>query len=370
MEDPAFKKLASGPPDRQNRAIMSQQAPSTDTHQPPATTQSLAGRTIAITGVQGFIGRHLAERCVQWGAKVHGLDLQPIGSDQSSTDVKYFQGDVTSPNDAKRLMEGCDSVIHTAAVVREGGDPRPFEKINVGGTRNIAAAARSAGVQRFIQISSVMVYGFGVNGEVDETAPLRGEGNPYCQTKIDSEREALAVHSSSGVQVNVVRCGDVYGPGSLPWTVRPVRSMLYKTFRLIDDGQGLMNHVYVDNLVDGILLALDSPVTGEAFNISDGIGTTFREFFGYYAKMVGREPMPTSSASAARRLLTIQNGLVRLIGKQPRIHRSIVSYMMRHGVYSIKKARATLAYQPHIGLEEGMQRTETWLCASGILPQH
>jgi nucleoside-diphosphate-sugar epimerase len=329
-------------------------------------TLPLAGRTIGITGVSGFIGGHLARRCTALGASVRGLDLRPP-REQTNGEFHFVPGDVTREADAAALCAGCDSVIHTAAVVREGGDPRPFERINVGGTRAVARAAERAGVNRFIQISSVMVYGFGVRGEVDEGAPLDGAGNPYCQTKIDSEREALAVHSSR-MQVGVVRCGDVYGPGSIPWTIRPVKMMLFKRFRLIDGGSGLMNHVYIDNLVDGILLALDSPVTGEAFNISDGVGTPFREFFGYYAAMVGLNPMVSMSAGAARRMLIVQNALVRLLGKQPRLHSSFVSYVTRQCTYSIARARAVLGYEPRVGLEEGMQFTEAWLRSSGILP--
>lgn len=327
----------------------------------------LALRTIGITGVSGFIGGHLARRCVALGARVRGLDVQAPRGAASEASVMFVPGDVTNPADVQRLCAGCDSVIHTAAIVREGGDPRPFERINVGGTRTVAQAARAAGVRRFVQISSVMVYGFDAVGEIDESAPLDGAGNPYCQTKIDSEPEALAQHSADGMHVNVVRCGDVYGPGSIPWTIRPVRMMLIKRFRLIDDGAGLMNQVYIDNLVDGILLALDSQHTGQAFNISEGLGTPFREFFGHYARMVGLGDMRTMTSGKARRLLKIQNALVRLIGKQPRLHSSFVSYVTRRCVYSIANARTQLGYEPRIGLAEGMQRTHEWLREAGIL---
>jgi nucleoside-diphosphate-sugar epimerase len=283
-------------------------------------------------------------------------------------EVQFLAGDVTSADDARALCTGCDSVIHAAAHVREGGDPRPFERINVGGTRTMAAAAEAAGVKRFVQISSVMVYGFDALGKIDETAPLDGAGNPYCQTKIDSEREALARQSAGGMQVNVVRCGEVYGPGSFHWTIRPVRTMLFKSFRLIDGGVGLMNHVYIDNLVDGILLALDSDRGGEAYNICDGVATTCRDFYGHYARMIGPQPLPTMSAGWARFLLRAQRAIMRLVGRQSKLHHALVSYMTRHSVYSIQKARDQLGYEPRVGLDEGMRLSEAWLRTSGILP--
>ena len=118
---------------------------------------------------------------------MRGLDVNPPPDGSLPPSVQFLAGDVTSADDARSLCAGCDSVIHAAAHVREGGDPRPFERINVGGTRTVAAAAEAAGVKRFVQISSVMVYGFDAQGEIDETAPLDGAGNAYCQTKIDSD---------------------------------------------------------------------------------------------------------------------------------------------------------------------------------------
>ena len=170
------------------------------------------------------------------------------------------------------------------------------------------------------------------------------------------------------MQVNIVRCGEVYGPGSFHWTIRPVRTMLFKSFRLIDGGVGLMNHVYIDNLVDGILLALDSDRTGEAYNICDGVATTCRDFYGHYARMIGPQPLPTMSAGLARFLLRRSGPSCDSWGDSRNCITSLVSYMTRRCVYSIQKARDQLGYEPRVGLEEGMRLTEEWLRTSGILP--
>lgn len=328
----------------------------------------ISGKTVAITGVCGFIGRHLARRCLSMGASVRGLDMAiPDSFHTDEPDIKVLAGDITSRDDVDRLCEGADVVIHTAAVVREGGDPALFQKVNVEGTRNVAESAKAAGVKRFVQISSVMVYGFDFPDQVDETAELRGEGNPYCETKIESERVALGFHQPGGMEVVAIRCGDVYGPGSMPWTVRPVHMMKTFQFVLVSGGRGIMNHVFVDNLVDGILLALQSDHTGEAYNISDGVRTTFKEFFGYYSKMIGFRPMLSLPAFLVRPGIVMANAVFRVFRIPPQVYPDFVDFVLRENTYSIEKARTKLGYEPAVTLDEGMKKTEAWLAEQGMI---
>lgn len=328
----------------------------------------VSGKTVAITGVCGFIGRHLARRCLSLGAKVRGLDMTDSGAFHSAEgEIEVLVGDVTNGDDAAQLCSGADVVIHTAAVVREGGDPEVFQRINVGGTRTVVEAAKAAGVQRFVQISSVMVYGFDFPNQVDESAELRGEGNPYCETKIESERVALELHEPGGMEIIVIRCGDVYGPGSMPWTVRPVQMMKSFQFVLVDGGRGIMNHVFIDNLTDGIVLALQGDHTGEAFNISDGVGTTFRDFFGYYAKMIGWRPLMSLPGSLVRRGIIATNFVFRLLRIPPQVYPDFVDFVTRTNTYSVEKAANKLGYRPAVDLEEGMRRTAEWLAEQKMI---
>jgi len=322
------------------------------------------GQVIGITGVSGFIGRHLADRCVAEGGAVRGLDLQSTGNPA----VEFVRGSVTSPEAVQKFSDGCNIVLHTAAIVKEGGDPQLFEQINVQGTRTVVQAARLAGVRRFVQISSVMVYGFHFDGVVDEESPLRGEGNPYCQTKIDSEEAALSEHRVGDFDVTAIRCGDVYGPGSIPWTIRPVQMMKTGIFTLADGGRGILNHVYIDNLIDGILLAVHSPKTGTAFNLTDDRATTCREFFEYYGRMLGHRRLRSGPAFLLKTGLRIAAGCQRLVGKEPWVLPDSISYLTRRGTYSIAKARKHLGFEPRIDLPEGMQRTHQWLMAEGLIP--
>ena len=103
---------------------------------------NVSGKTVAITGVCGFIGRHLARRCLSLGAKVRGLDMTdstPFQPDES--EIEVLVEDVTNRDDVEQLCSGADVVIHTAAIVREGGDPEVFQRTNVDGTRTVVESA-------------------------------------------------------------------------------------------------------------------------------------------------------------------------------------------------------------------------------------
>ncbi|MBA2526285.1 MAG: hypothetical protein H0V18_10995 [Pyrinomonadaceae bacterium] len=128
----------------------------------------------------------------------------------------------------------------------------------------------------------------------------------------------------------------------------------------------MSNHVYIDNLVDAILLAGRSELDpGEAFIISDGVNTNWKEFLGYYTRMLGREPLPSTSRSRAWLTGLLSEGVAKLTGKPPGLSRRAVGYWTQSGTYKITKARTVLGYTPRISLEEGMLRTELWLRENG-----
>ena len=134
-------------------------------------------------------------------------------------------------------------------------------------------------------ISSVMVFGLEYPDGVDEgfditDVPRKWPRQSYIVTKVESELEAMKFHQVGGMEVLVIRPGDVYGPKSVPWVIRPVQLLQRGLFILPSDcRRGVFNHVYVDNLVDGIFLALDKDKTGTPYVITDDADTTPFEFY-------------------------------------------------------------------------------------------
>jgi len=325
----------------------------------------LHGKTIAITGIGGFIGRNVALRALSEGMKVRGVELcseiiQAMSSDPRFRDVHFVCGDICDDEPILELCSGADVVVHTAAIVAEGGDYDLFWKVNVGGAANVASLARAAGARHFIHLSSVMVYGFSYPFNVDETGPFRGEGNAYCQTKLESEDAVMDFHHPGKMDVVIIRPGDVYGIGSQPWVIRPLRLMKSGLFALPAWGNGVINHVHVDNLVDGIFWAITSNQGGEAFNITDGRITSCSEFFGQLGKMIGVPFIPRLPTKALSWFIKALEKGCEILDKPAPAGEEGVSFLTRRNPVSGAKARA-LGYVPRKSLEEGMAEIGAWL---------
>jgi nucleoside-diphosphate-sugar epimerase len=166
----------------------------------------------------------------------------------------------------------------------------------------------------------------------------------------------------------VIRPGDVYGPGSRPWTVLPLEAIRSNRFALPRMGRGVFSPLYIDNLLDALLLAIEAPAAaGEVFNVTDGAGISCREFFGRYYEMLGKSGPPVLPTAAAMGLVTLNEVGSRVAAVNTEVNRISMRYLAREGTYSIEKARRLLGYEPKVGLDEGMAATEAWLQEHGLL---
>lgn len=321
----------------------------------------LEGATLAVTGIGGFIGQRVAERARERGMGVRGLDQSKDAAKKARrAGFEVIAGDICDGEATDALCAGADVVIHTAAVVREDGPRALYDRVNVGGTEIVARSARAAGVTRFVHLSSVMVYGFTYPRLVTEEGPLHGDGNPYCETKIASEKVVLALQAPGKFEVTVIRPGDVYGPGSRPWVVRPFDLIKAGLFILPSGGRGIVNHVYVDNLVDALFLAIEKDAS-DVYTVSDGIGATCMEYFQPIADAAGRPRIRTAPAALLRAVFSAVQGAATLVGREAPAAPSAVDYLTRPHPYSIAKARRDLGFVPAVDFGEGMRRVRDWL---------
>jgi nucleoside-diphosphate-sugar epimerase len=321
----------------------------------------LDGRTVAVTGAGGFIGAALSRRLLAEGAAVRGIEARPEAAQAiEAAGAVAAIADVTEPDQVEAALAGCEVLVHTAAIVSDAGTMSEHVRVNVGGTATVLDAAREAGVERCLHVSSVVVYGYDDPSHQDESAQLRTCGVPYIDTKSASDRLARARGAV------VVRPGDVYGPGSVPWSLRPLE-MAKAGQLVVPDGEALMLPVYIDDLVDGIVLALRSGEAGEAYTAwNDDDHVTFEAFFNRFAEMAGgrrarRLPMPLLRAAGLA-----AEGAARLTGRPPPLTRHSSTLISRRGTVSAAKLRA-LGWQPQVPFDEGMRRTEAWFRDQGLL---
>jgi nucleoside-diphosphate-sugar epimerase len=318
---------------------------------------------VFITGACGFIGRALANRLRERGAEVRGVDL--VGDEAAGV----LAGDIRAPGEWQEAMAGCDVVLHTAALVSNAAGLEASWRLNVLGTRLALEGAGRAGATRFIHFSSVRAFSdVDFPDGVGEDHPVRTNGNPYVDTKIASEQVALQAHAAGEVPVTVVRPGDVYGPGSRPWTMLPLAEIRADRFALPAMGRSVFSPVFVENLVDGVVLAIDEPrAAGQVYVLSDGVGITTREFFGHYFRMLGKRGPICLPTPVALSLAKLNQLAYRFREGTTEVNPDTVHYMTRRGTYSIEKARRELGYEPRVSLAEGMERTEKWLREEGLI---
>ena len=339
------------------------------------TLPSLCGTRVLVTGANGFLGRALMARCAALGGEARGVDIN------ADPGRNVLAGDINAPDAWRAHLEGCDIVVHTAAVVTNNVDPAEAWHVNVVGTRRVLDAAAAANVSRFVYISTMGAARFAqietaaverwYPGEsLDERWPLMPVGNPYTDTKIAAEHLALSAHAAGQLACTVIRPADIYGPGCRPWVLEPLAAVRSGKFLLPNHGKGLFTAVYVDDIVDGILAAATTPAAaGQIIHLGGEAPITTAEYFGHFYRMLGKAGPPRSySTRTAVALAEAGRLFFRLRRRHTELGRGVMQMLNKSRPVSNTKAHELLAWWPEVDLADGMRRTEEWLRAEGWLP--
>ena len=325
-----------------------------------------------VTGATGFIGHRLVRSLLERGDTVRGLVRDPAkAEDLGGLGAELVQGDVTDDESIARAVQGVDRVFHTAGLVGEWLDRDEARRVNVEGTRRVFSHAADAGAERGIHVSSMSVLGTIHHHGTDESAPYV-YGDPYTDTKIDSEQAARDVAAGKGLELVVIRPGFVYGPRDRQILLPVVERMLEGKFAFAGDGGKEMNTVYVDDVSQAALLADQTPAAaGQVYNITDGQNTTMREFVTFIAEHLGIPP-PTRKAPVPviKYGSVVMESLWRAAGakKPPLLNKSRARFLYYNQNFSIEKARQELGYEPRVSYREGLPKALDWLRENGLVP--
>ncbi|MBN2199575.1 MAG: SDR family oxidoreductase [Candidatus Aminicenantes bacterium] len=301
-----------------------------------------------VTGGAGFIGSHLAEELVRAGEEVRVLDNFLTGRRENLAGIsdrfELIEGDVRDEDACRRAVRGADCVLHQAAlpsVPRSLRDPALSNAINVGGTLNMLAASREAGVKRFVFASSSSVYGD------DERQPKRegAEGtplSPYAVTKAAGEKYCQMFHRTWGLPTVCLRYFNIFGPRQDPSSqyaaVIPLFISAFLEGRsptIFGDGSQSRDFTYVSNVVRANILACRAEgAAGRVINIACGARTTVNEL-----------------ASSLRDILG---------GRAEPVHGEPRPGDVPHSWADLSAAQSILGYRPEVGLREGLERTVRW----------
>jgi nucleoside-diphosphate-sugar epimerase len=321
---------------------------------------------VLITGVNGFIAGHLAERLRRQGVPVRGTARRPgAAAWLAEQGVEVFHADLMDREALVAASNGCSAIVHAAAWT--GGPELAADAghhVNVDGTANVLAAARAAGAGRVIYISSVAVYGRNRAPMIDESMATPRVGQAYPDSKILAE----ALVRESGLPYVIIRPASTYGPRGAAWTIGPLEKIKAGHLVLFGRDDWLVTPGYIDNVIDGLLLALSRPkAPGESFNLADDRAVTYREFYMAYARMLGFDALPTvpGIAGLLARLGPAQ-ALRRVLGR-PSVGPWSLHFRFNPSRFSVAKAKELLGYKPRVSFEVGMQRTESWLRENGYI---
>jgi len=370
-----------------------------------ATGPSVApGTRVAVTGATGFIGGRLVERLLDQGAKVRCL-VRNIASAArlARLPVEIIRVDFADGPAMNEAVRGCDLVFHCAY------DPLSPTQ-NQEAVRNLVAACLAHQVERLVHLSTYSVYEPFRDGDLTEDAP-DGDGSwAYTRTKLGLENEIVGAIRNKGLRATILQPTIVYGPFARRWATTPTAALLYGKLVLPGRGDGICNALYVDDLIDAMLLAaVREEAIGQRFLVSGADTVTWGHFFEQFAQALGTqgpeyrpaEEIPLQSNGFAYRVklvvsnpqmiikMAVQSRFIRKLldtglhllprpiydavtqiyfrSPEPPCHQIYLSDRQQLKLYMAKpvvqseKAQRLLGYQPRIDFAAGMQATVHYL---------
>lgn len=314
---------------------------------------------VLVTGASGMLGAATARTLADRGDDVTVLQRRPAG-----LGLREVLADVTDADAVHRAVVGQDAVVHLAAKVSVTGPWSDYERINVGGTRSVVAACRSAGVGRLVHVSSPSVaHGgsslFGVGAEPADPANARG---PYARSKGMAELLALAA-DDHGLRVLAIRPHIVWGPGYTQLIARIVQRSRQGRMPLIGSGTALVDSTYVTNAADALVAALDvlPDVHGRALVVSNGEPRPIGEWLGDICAASGaprpQRHLPLALAAAvgsmAETAWSARRRLSRVEGDPP-ITRFVAEQLATAHWFDQRETRRLLRWKPSVSYAAGL----------------
>ncbi len=294
---------------------------------------------VLVTGGSGFIGSHVADRLRLRNIDVRVFDMVT----PQRKDVEFYKGSLLNEEDVRMAMNGIDAIYHLAAVANVDHvfkDPHYAEAINARGTVNVLEAMRRTGVKKIIYGSTIWVYSDTQATVIDETVPLHPPKHLYTATKIASEYYCQSYAELYGLKATILRYGIPYGPRARGETV--IALFIGKVLRgepitIAGDGLQFRKFLYVEDLAEGNVLALNSIADNKIYNLEGKEKVSIRQIVETIEQFLG-----------AVKVQYVEGRKGDFSGKE----------------ISAKRAYDELGWEPKVSFEEGMSRYIEWYKAN------
>lgn len=325
---------------------------------------------ILVTGGTGFTGKALVRRLIDLGHDVVALDYKEGLRTQELRDwgAEVVLGSVTDKEVVRRAMRGVELVHHVAAAFREMNVPDTYYyDVNVNGTRSVLEAAVAEGVRKVVCCSTC-----GVHGNIDH--PPGGEDAPiqpadyYQRTKYEAE-PVVRQFFERGLKTVILRPAAIYGPGDPERFFLIFKRVAKGTFPMFGSGKTLYHPLYIDNLIDAFVLAMeDGKGEGEAYLIADEQYLEIEDLVRRVGKALNVDVkvphFPVWPVVAAGHVV---EKACRPFGITPPLFPRRVDWYRQNRAFKIDKAKRDLGYAPTVGIDDGLRRTAEWYRKEGLL---
>jgi nucleoside-diphosphate-sugar epimerase len=319
---------------------------------------------ILITGGNGLLGRHLVPELQERGYGVRVLALPD--EDASWLDergVGVHRGDVRRPETLTAPVSGVEAVLHLAGMMGVWRPMADYHAVNATGTANVCRAALSEAA-RVVHVSSWTVYGMALGQPVREDHPLTPFREPYAVTKAAGDMVVQRMIAEDRLPAVIVRPGTFFGPGDHLHFGRTADRLRAGRGVIVGSGDNALPFVYVTDVVQGLLLALDHErAVGRAYNITGDRPLTQKQFLHAIAREIGASPphfhVPYPALYAAGHAAEMLGKLTRS-RRQPVVTRLGVKLFGTDNRHAIDKARHELGFSPRVSVEDGVRLAAAW----------
>jgi nucleoside-diphosphate-sugar epimerase len=312
---------------------------------------------VFVTGGSGFLGKRLIAALVARDISVRALARsETAAAAVRAVGAEPVRGDLDDVGAMTEGMRGCDVVFHAAAYVKEYGQLAEFMKANVGGTEHALAAARAAGVKRFVHVGTEAVLADGKPiVRADETRPYPAEpAGPYPITKGLAERAVMAANDGS-LETVVVRPRFIWGKGDTSLLGQFVEAVKAGRFAWIGGGHYPTSTCHVDNVVEGALLAATKGTPGAIYFLTDGAPVEFRAFITALLATQGIDPGKRSVPKWLAKTIAAATSWMTV----PPISKTAIAVIGHEVTVDDTKARRELGYVGKVSREAGLAEMRT-----------